>query len=167
MPKKNNPTRILAIDPGTRETGVAILENESLCFYGVKTLKKKRPKTVLLKEARKIIYRLIEDYDPQVFVIEKTFFSKNLYTSHLQDLSKEMIAAAKRKGLKTHSYAPKTVRKFVCKDGKATKKDVAQILSARYPELTIYLSQDRKWKEKYWLNMFDALALGLTCLYNL
>src|SRR4030042_934643 len=98
MPKKN-PMRILAIDPGTRETGVAILENDDLAFYGVKTLKKKRPAYVLLKEARKIIYRLVEDYSPQVFVIEQTFFSRNKNTSMLHLLSDEMRAAARRKGL--------------------------------------------------------------------
>ena len=31
----------------------------------------------------------------------------------------------------------------------------------RYPQLKVYLSQDRKWKEKYYANMFDAVALGL------
>lgn len=166
MPKKK-PIRILAIDPGTRETGVAILENDDLAFYGVKTLKKKRPAHVLLKEARKIIYRLIEEYDPKIFVIEMTFFSRNKNTSMLHVLCDEMKASARRKGLKLYSFAPKTVRKYICKDGKATKKQVSKVLAARYPELTIYLSQDRKWKEKYWLNMFDAVALGLTCFHNL
>jgi len=166
MPKRK-PIRILAIDPGTRETGIAILENDDLAFYGVRTLKKKRPAHVLLKEARKIIYRLIEEYDPKIFVIEMTFFSRNKNTSILHVFCDEMKAAARRKGLKLYSFAPKTVRKYICNDGKATKKQVSKVLSSRYPELTIYLSQDRKWKEKYWLNMFDAVALGLTCFHNL
>ena len=76
MPKKNNPTRILAIDPGTHETGVAILENETLCFYGGKTLKKKRPKAVLMKEARKIIYRLIEVMTRRYLLSRRPFFQR-------------------------------------------------------------------------------------------
>ena len=39
----NKKQRILAIDPGTRELGFAIMEENDLIYYGVKTLKKKRP----------------------------------------------------------------------------------------------------------------------------
>jgi Holliday junction resolvasome RuvABC endonuclease subunit len=69
---------------------------------------------------------------------------------------------AKEKKLMLATYAPKTIRKFICGDGKATKKRTAQILANRYPELEIYLEQNYRWKEKYWLNVFDALAAGLT-----
>jgi len=30
-----------------------------------------------------------------------------------------------------------------------------------YPELKVYLTQDRAWKEEYHQNMFDAVGLGL------
>ena len=53
----NKKTRILAIDPGTREMGFAIMEENELIYYGVKTLKKMRPTSVLLKEVRKITNR--------------------------------------------------------------------------------------------------------------
>jgi len=32
---------------------------------------------------------------------------------------------------------------------------------AKYPELKVYLTQDRAWKEKYHQNMFDVVALGM------
>ncbi len=44
---------------------------------------------------------------------------------------------------------------------RATKLEVAKIVIAQYPELKVYLNQDRKWKEDYHLNMFDAVALGI------
>ena len=31
----------------------------------------------------------------------------------------------------------------------------------RFPQLRLYLTQDRRWKERFWLNMFDAVALAL------
>jgi len=37
---------------------------------------------------------------------------------------------------------------------------VAKVIVASYPELKVYLTQDRAWKEKYHQNMFDAVALG-------
>jgi hypothetical protein len=38
---------------------------------------------------------------------------------------------------------------------------VARVVVAKYPELKVYLTQDRAWKEKYHQNMFDAVALGM------
>ncbi len=31
----------------------------------------------------------------------------------------------------------------------------------RFPSLRVYLTQDRRWKEGFWQNMFDAIALAL------
>jgi hypothetical protein len=33
-----------------------------------------------------------------------------------------------------------------------------------YPELKVYLTQDKAWKERYHQNMFDAVGLGLIVL---
>lgn len=35
------------------------------------------------------------------------------------------------------------------------------LLKGSIPQLRLYLTQDRRWKEKFWLNMFDAVALAL------
>jgi len=32
---------------------------------------------------------------------------------------------------------------------------------SKYPELKVYLTQDRAWKERFHQNMFDAVALGI------
>ena len=45
--------------------------------------------------------------------------------------------------------------------GWAGKREVAEALSARFPDLRVHLTHDRKWKETYWQNMFDAVALAL------
>jgi Holliday junction resolvasome RuvABC endonuclease subunit len=68
----------------------------------------------------------------------------------------------KRKGLEVLGYAPSTVKKFICGNGHASKKEVARVIIAKYPELKVYLTQDRAWKEKFHQNMFDAVAVGLT-----
>lgn len=131
-------------------------------YYGVQTLKKKRPVSVLLKAVRQIINRFIEDYNPSILVIETTFFYKSKNTSGLIVLAEEIKAVAKRKKLKIVEYAPKTVRKCICETGKATKRETAKVLCSRFPELQIYIIQDRLWKDKYWLNVFDAIAIGMT-----
>jgi len=45
--------------------------------------------------------------------------------------------------------------------GEASKEEVAKVFVAKYPELKVYLTQDKAWKERYHQNMFDAVALGI------
>jgi hypothetical protein len=38
------------------------------------------------------------------------------------------------------------------------------VIVSKFPELEVYLTQDRAWKERYHQNMFDAVGLGLMAL---
>ncbi len=153
--------KILAIDPGTREMGIAFLDKGKLVYHGVKTFKRGRSPHETLREGRKTIIRLIRDFKPQVFVVEKSFFAKNRNASLLNVFVNEMMSIAKRNELKVLSFAPCTLKKFICGYGRASKEDVARVIVAKYPELKVYLTQDRAWKEKFHQNMFDAVALGM------
>jgi len=62
------------------------------------------------------------------------------------------------------SFAPSTMKKMICGNGRASKEEVAKIVTARYPELKVCLTQDRKWKQRFHENMFDAVGLALTRL---
>ncbi|MEM2146703.1 MAG: crossover junction endodeoxyribonuclease RuvC [Candidatus Jordarchaeaceae archaeon] len=157
---KNN-SKILAIDPGTREMGIAFLENGKPIYYGVKVIKKKKSPNETLREGRRIILRLIKDFKPNVLVIEKSFFVNNRNASLLNVFVDEIKAIGKRKRLKVLSFAPSTVKKFICGNGRASKKEVARAIVSKYPELKVFLTQDRAWKEEYHQNMFDAVALGV------
>lgn len=154
-------TKILAIDPGTREMGIALLEDASLVYHGVKIIKNRRSAHDILWEGRRIILRLLNDFRPDVLVVEKTFFSGKR-SALLNVFADEIRHLGNRKGIKVLSFAPNTVKKFICGNGRASKEEVAQVIVARFPELKVYLSQDRKWKMRYHENMFDALALALT-----
>ena len=156
-----NKKKVLGIDPGTRKMGVAFLENSNLIYYGVKVIKKYKSPHETLKGCRRIVLRLINDFRPNTIVVEKAFFSKNRNASLLNVLVDEIKAIARRKKIKLVGYAPNTVKKHICGYGRASKKDVARVIVSKYPELKVYLTQDRDWKERYHQNMFDAVALGM------
>jgi len=162
MTKHNK--KILAIDPGTKEMGVAFLEGEKLVYHGVKVIRSEKPSNEKLKEGREIILRLIKDYKPNVLVVERSFFANNRTASLLHTFIKEIIVIGKRKGIKVVSYATSTVRNFICGNGRADKRTLSEVIVSKYPELKVYLSQDRIWKDRYHQNMFDAIALGLMAL---
>jgi crossover junction endodeoxyribonuclease RuvC len=158
---KKNKHRILAIDPGTRHMGVALLEGRKLVYHGVKVIDKQKSPSETLKEGRRTILRLINDFEPQVLVVEKTFFANNRNSSLLNVFADEIKAIGRRKGLKVMSYAPNTVKKYISGNGRASKEEVAKVIISKFPELKVYLTQDRAWKERYHQNMFDAVALGI------
>ena len=160
MPKK---IKILAIDPGTKHMGVALLEDEKLTYHGVIVIRGEMPHDKL-SEGRKAILRLIRDFRPNVLVVEKAFFANNRTASLLNVFVDEIKAIGKRKKLKVIAYAPTTVRKFICGNGWADKKALSEVIVSKIPELHVYLTQARAWKEEYHQNMFDAVALALMAI---
>lgn len=152
---------ILALDPGTRRMGVALMDGRKLIYHGVKTLRQGGTPHDRLDEGRRAVLRLIRDFHPDVLVVEKAFFSRSRNAALLNVLIDEIRAVARQRGIAVLGLAPSTVKKRVCGDGHATKQDVARAVVARYPELSVYLGQDRKWKERYHGNMFDAVAVAL------
>ena len=151
--------------------GVAVLEGSDLIFATVKVVKEKQMGSAeALKKTEKIIAQLITGYNPQILAIEKTFFVESKRSSLLNVMTDEIKRVGKRNKLQVFSYAPTTVRKFICQDGRATKMKAASIIvNKHYPWLRRYYEKDLRkkwWEEKYWANMFDAIALGLTCRAN-
>ncbi|MFZ1685520.1 MAG: crossover junction endodeoxyribonuclease RuvC [Candidatus Zixiibacteriota bacterium] len=155
---------ILAIDPGLRETGIAQFHGKELVDFGVKSLRRPgnaKSRTTFLCE---IVARLLLERNPDVVAIEKNSFG------HIPQNQPLMAAIERVKGLISEAkipiweFAPNTIKKEVTSDGRATKRQVANVLSAKFPELKAYREADRKWRERYYQNMFDAVACGLTYL---
>ncbi|MFH1561860.1 MAG: crossover junction endodeoxyribonuclease RuvC [Nitrospirota bacterium] len=158
-----NNSKILAIDPGTRNIGVAVLQNGKLLYHGVQIIKRHKSPHETLREGRRIILRLIKDFRPRTLAVEKAYFrnNKNRHSSLLNVFVDEIQIIGKRKGLKVIGYAPSTIKKAICGNGRASKKEVAKVIISRYPDLKVYLNQDRAWKENYHQHMFDAVAVGV------
>lgn len=164
--KAKRSKRILAVDPGTHYTGVAVIDGTKLAYYGVKTLSNRKLPHDILMEGRKTIRSLIEDFKPGTLAVEKTFFANNRNGALLNVFADEIVATGKRKRLKVILLAANVVRKDICGNGWAAKREVAREVCRRFPELVPYLSSDRKWKEEFYLNMFDAVALGLAASFR-
>lgn len=159
--KKKTPTKILALDPGTRYLGVAFLEGLRPVHLSVRTITNRTSNKSILTEGVNIIRRCLKDFQPDILAIEKTFFGKSPNVALLNVFAKEIVRVGRRARVPMVRLAPTTIRKRLCGNGHANKREVARVLVARYPELRVFLTQDRKWKERYHSNMFDALALGV------
>lgn len=164
MPMRKQIPRILAIDPGTKEMGIAFLEGEhDLVYHAVKSFRCERTQKVILKEVRRVITRLISMFCPDTLVIERLYYIQQEGSPVLRRLYQELKAIGRENGLQVIELAPNTIRKTLVDDGRATKLEVARILTHRFPQLQGSLIEEKRkrWQQKYWLNMFDAVAAAV------
>jgi len=158
MPKRTRT--LLAIDPGFRELGYAVLRGPRLLASGVSPLKL-LPRKQRIPEVHRLLRHWMAMYRPSAMVLEQTHSQGKLTFSRVHDVAQEVVRFARRWKLTTATYSAQTVRASVVGSGRAVKREVAVVVAGRYPSLRMYVTQDRKWKERYWCNMFDAIALGL------
>lgn len=157
---------ILAVDPGTRELGVSILRGKELLFYNVKTVTNRKNPLAALEVIAAYIRNIIKKYRPDVLSIEKIFITQK--NSALLVVSADQVkAVAKEAELEIYEYAPSTIRKRLCQTGRATKREAAKVLTARYPELKRYYERTARWELDYYANLFDAVAVGVICAEDL
>jgi crossover junction endodeoxyribonuclease RuvC len=158
--------RILAVDPGTKQIGIAILAGTNLIFYCVKTVRDRSTARKILEQVATIAREMIAAYNPDYLAIEKMFIIQKS-AALLSLAAEEMKSVARSCSLPVYEYAPTSIRKFICQNGGATKRDVAKVIAKYYPELSRHLNTRNKWEEQYYANVFDAMAVGLMCHENI
>jgi crossover junction endodeoxyribonuclease RuvC len=147
--------------------GIAVLHDGRLIYHGVESIPLGGSPRDTLNAGRKAVLRLINDFKPGVLAIEKTFFANNRNSALLNVFADEIGAVGKRKGLAVRAFAPSVVKKAVCGNGWAKKGEVAKAVVERYPELKVYLGQNREWQARFHSNMFDAVAVGMMANHSL
>jgi len=157
MPKNET---ILALDPGLRELGFAILAGKKLVTSGVRPLFL-TPSGRRVPEARRLLKQWLKAYKPRTVILERTYAHPTGTFHSVHQLARALLKTAWRRGFQTATYPPQTVRKAIVGNGNAEKLEIAKVLSARYPALRMYVPSDRKWKTRYFQNAFDALALAV------
>lgn len=155
---------MLALDPGTREMGVAVFEGDTLFDYRVVTFRNGRKPRELLNQAHEKMFELLTGYAPQLVVIEKPFFAKTKRSALLVFLVQELRNQVEQGQLKLEELSPLAVRESLLGNPRATKRDIARHVARHYPELAQHLHFGDFWREKYWSHVFDAVALGLAVL---
>lgn len=157
---RKTPETILALDPGLRELGYAVLAGRRLTASGVLNLRDV-PRSRRLAVARQHVQRWANAHRPTAIVVEKTHAHPLPWLDDLHTLARAVRRIALRRSVMFAGYAPQTVRKSLVGNGWAKKPEVAVAVAHRFPQLRVHLTQDRRWKERYWYNLFDAVALAI------
>ena len=157
----------MAFDHGA-SYGMAFMVNGTLQRYEQNNLKKEDS----LKEFYNAVTGRVIYWQPDVIVIEKinvagtTFGGNNVV--RLAELRAIIKLVCEERGIKCVEVNPTTMKKYITGYGKATKREVAEVLGATYgidadeickPEY--YVKGDKKGQvKKYIAEASDAIALA-------
>ena len=120
---------ILGIDPGTTDVGFAVIElvknKRTILTYGVIHTTPKAPQSQKLVEIMKDLEEVITQYQVTCAAIEKLYFSTNVKTGIDVAQSRGVIVVTISKhGIPIFEYTPLQVKKAICGNGKAEKKQI-------------------------------------------
>jgi crossover junction endodeoxyribonuclease RuvC len=155
------PFRILAIDPGIREMGIAVLDDKKLVHHGVLCLRDRRAPKDIRAYDRDLLRTIILDYHPDLVALERTMIGNSGNSATLNRVSAYIRRLCRQQAVPVRVLAASTVKKHLTGDGRASKTAVARAVGRRYPDLRAYLRQKAKWRVRFQANRFDAVGLGI------
>jgi RNase H-fold protein (predicted Holliday junction resolvase) len=148
----------LGISTNTRLLGLAIINRDRLVDYSIHLHKSSWSPS----KANKIITSL----EPCV----RRYCIKNVvlsipYEYHQTKASKYLISHIRKhveaKGIPFHFETPETVYSFCPAGEKKTKKALMKSLAERYPELSYFYFKEMRNASRYYIKLFEAIAVAL------
>lgn len=127
------PIRIIGIDPGFDRIGVCILDKysdkevliHSLCII----TSRKDPFEKRLADVGKTLESLLVKYSPSELAIETLFFTTNQKTAiAVAEVRGVCLYLAHIHAVHIHEYSPPQIKLAVAGHGKATKKDIENMV---------------------------------------
>ncbi len=147
--------RIIAIDPGYERLGIAILEKkkkEELIFSECFKTKASLPFIERIELIGREVERVIKEFKPEALAIENLFISTNQKTAmRVAEVRGAILYQARVLGLFVYEYTPLQIKTATTSYGKATKRQVEDMVKRIIPESKT-LKQDDE---------IDALAIGI------
>lgn len=126
--------KILGIDPGTATTGFGVIAKDSSKLSMVDCGIISTPKTMDMPERLQILFEdlhdIIRQHKPDVVAIEKLFFTNNITTAMTVSQARGVVLlASQQNNLIISEYTPLQVKMAVSGYGKATKKQVQEMVA--------------------------------------
>ena len=148
---------ILGIDPAIRTTGYGVIEagaggKFSVIDCGVIANSQKLPHSQCVRRLHLGICELINTFHPDCAVLEEPFVGKNAGTAIILGMARgAILSALSINSVTSFAYAPTVAKRAATGSGKATKEQIAIMISS---ELGIAIEQIP-------LDSTDALALAM------
>ena len=147
--------RILGLDPGSRITGIGVIDGEALIAAQQLSLGGgEMPER--LAGIFSGVSDVIAEFRPDVVAVETVFMSRNPQSAiKLGQARGAAICAAVNAGLAVHEYAPRLIKQAIAGRGGADKKQVQHMVRVLL-----------KSSETFGADAADALAVALCHLHS-
>ena len=127
----------MGVDPGLTTTGFGVVRmgagSPDVRAAGVIRTEAGSPTATRLDVLYQDLRELIEEVRPEVMAIERVFVNRNRLTAtQVGQASGVIMLAASRAGLEVFEYSPSAVKAIVTGDGRASKKQVQQMVARRF-----------------------------------
>jgi crossover junction endodeoxyribonuclease RuvC len=149
--------KVIGIDPGITATGYGIIkDNELLCTGTIRPKKAKGYSKI--SEICKNIRDLINTFQPDIAVLEKVFYQKNIQSLiKSSELRGAIIYTLSENKTKILEYTPSQIKLTTTGNGRASKMQV------RYFIERLLLESNKKVSN----HAIDALAIAYTAIRKL
>jgi Holliday junction resolvasome RuvABC endonuclease subunit len=155
---------VLAVNPGTKYLGIAVFRGHQLQDWRVKNLSGKWSKEKL-KKALTIISTWTLRYGPDLLVIKKLHPSRS--SRGLNSLHTQIQKLCLKKKLRLIQYTIKQLEAVFCHEERKNKRNLAEAVTALYPELTGELATEKRRRNPYHMRMLEAVALGAAGVHEI
>ena len=160
----NQTQRALAISLSSRGFGYAVLEgNNRLVDYGNKGYYQRFKNVWLLATAERIVKRNA----PDVLVLQDITAKDKNRSDRVKELHRQLIALAKKQGIKMVKVSGKRVRLSLLNNEQATKHEIALHLATLFPD---ELGSRVPPKRQAWMNVHPRMdtfeAVGLVTAFS-
>lgn len=130
--------RVLGLDPGSRVTGLGVIEGRRLVAARQLSLGG-GDMHERLGEIFTGVAAVIDEFGPDVVAVESVFVSRNPQSAiKLGQARGAAICAAVRAGLAVHEYAPREIKQALVGRGGADKRQVQHMVRALLKSETAY-----------------------------
>ena len=156
---RNNPTRVLSIDPTTKGFGFVVLDGpDRLIDWGSAFVRGDKHEGSLRR-----VTKMLEYHSPEVLVLEDEKGDGSRRCVRVRKLLRAIRTLAARRKIAVGMIAPAAVKKMFGEVGATNKDHIAAEVVMRYPALAPWLPPPRRIydAEHHRMGMFDAAALGM------
>ncbi len=126
---------ILGVDPGLAKVGYGLTEKKgnkfNCCTYNVIRTEADETNISRLEKIYNELQDIIREYRPDHMAVEELFFNKNVKTAIKVGQARGVILlAGSQAGLSVYEYTPLQIKQAVVGYGRASKKQVQQMVKS-------------------------------------
>jgi hypothetical protein len=157
------PTTILGVNPGAKYLGLAILQDGDLRSWEVKNIHGKWSKKKMAK-IMGIINDYVTAYNASTVCLKKINPARS--SKQLLSLAENIRSYCQSKNIKVYQYSIQEIKTIYSSTQIKidNRKSLAEVIAEHYPILFNELKKEQRYRNAYYIRMFEAVALALAVI---